>query len=433
VRLPFFYGWVIVACAFVTMGVGVNARTAFSLLFPPILDEFGWDRGLTAGAFAIGFIVSTPFAPWLGWLLDRRGARVLILLGVAMMGSGLALATLISRPWHLYVTLGFLVSGGSLCLGYTGHGLFMPNWFVRRRGLALGIAFSGVGIGSIVLLPWAQHLISTRGWRAACLGLSVVMFAALVPINAILPRRRPEDMGLLPDGDRHAPAGAAAARPANIVDPVWAATDWTLGRAVRTRRFWWAFVGFFTALFAWYEIQVHQTRYLIDIGFRPEPAAYALGLVALAGVVGQIALGYLSDRWGREVVWSLGCAGFVACFLILLAMRASPTTPLLWAMVLAQGLVGYGMASVFAAIPAELFQGRHYGRIFGTLSLATGLGSGAGPWVAGWLHDRTGNYVIAFWLGIALCVISAVAIWAAAPRKVRLVAGRAPQLAHRSR
>ena len=133
---------------------------------------------------------------------------------------------------------------------------------------------------------------------------------------------------------------------------------------------------------------------------------------------------FLSDRFGREVVWTLGCAGFIVCFLILLAMRASPTAPLLWAMVLSQGLVGYGMASVFAAIPAELFQGRHYGKIFGTLSLATGLGSAAGPWVAGWLHDRTGDYVLAFQMGIVLCVVSAAAIWLASPRKVRLVAGR---------
>jgi MFS family permease len=424
VRLPFFYGWVVVASAFVTMGIGINARTAFSLLFPPILDEFGWERGLTAGAFAVGFIVSMPFSPWLGWLMDRRGARAVILLGVAMMGSGLSLAPFITRPWHLYLTLGFLVSGGSFCLGYTGHALFLPNWFARKRGLAMGIAFSGVGIGSIVLLPWAQHLISTRGWRTACAGLAVVMFVALIPINALFPRRRPEEMGLRPDGDPRPPAGAAVARPANVVDAAWAATDWTLARAARTARFWWVFVGFFTGLFSWYAIQVHQTRYLIDIGFRPEPAAYALGLVALAGVVGQIALGYLSDRLGRELVWTLGCAGFVACFLFLLAMRASPTSTLLWAMVLSQGVLGYGMASVFAAIPAEIFQGRHYGKIFGTLSLATGLGSGAGPWVAGWLHDRTGDYVLAFEVGIAASIISAVAIWLAAPRKVRLVAGQ---------
>src|SRR5215470_15973944 len=238
-RLPFFYGWVVVGVVFVTMGVAVNARTAFSLLFPPILAEFGWERGITAGAFSFGFVISAILSPMLGRLMDRRGPRVVNEIGVFTMGAGLLLATFVREPWQLYLTLGVLVGGGSLCLGYTGHGLFLPNWFVRRRGLSLGIAFSGVGIGSIVLLPWAQHLISTQGWRAACLGLSVVMFVALVPINALLPRRRPEDMGLLPDGDRRAAAGSPPLRPANIVDPVWAGTEWTLGRAVRTTRFWW--------------------------------------------------------------------------------------------------------------------------------------------------------------------------------------------------
>src|SRR5499433_3962500 len=101
-HLPFFYGWVIVAVAFVTMGVGVNARTAFSLLFPPILDEFGWERGITAGAFSFGFLVSAALSPFVGRLMDRRGPRVVIEMGVALMAAGLMLAPLIHQPWHLY-------------------------------------------------------------------------------------------------------------------------------------------------------------------------------------------------------------------------------------------------------------------------------------------------------------------------------------------
>ena len=167
-RLPFFYGWVIVAVVFVTMGVGVNARTAFSLLFPPILDEFGWERGMTAGAFSFGFIVSAIMSPSLGRLMDRRGPLVVNELGVVLIGSGLLLATLVQQPWQLYATLGMLVGGGSVCLGYTGQGLFLPNWFVRRRGLAMSLAFSGVGVGSIILLPWLQSLIARAGWRSAC-------------------------------------------------------------------------------------------------------------------------------------------------------------------------------------------------------------------------------------------------------------------------
>src|SRR5438094_4662512 len=104
-RLPFFYGWVIVAVTFVTMGVGVNARTAFSLLFPPILDEFGWERGVTAGAFSFGFLVSAVLSPSLGRLMDRRCPRVLRGRGVGRMAAGRMLATRERQPWHLDPTL----------------------------------------------------------------------------------------------------------------------------------------------------------------------------------------------------------------------------------------------------------------------------------------------------------------------------------------
>jgi MFS family permease len=422
-RLPFFYGWVIVAVVFVTMGIAVNARTAFSLLFPPILDEFGWDRGTTAGAFSFGFIVYAVMSPSLGRLMDKRGPLVVNELGVILMGAGLLLATLVQQPWQLYATLGMLVGGGSVCLGYTGQGLFLPNWFVRRRGLAMSLAFSGVGVGSVILLPWLQGVIARAGWRSACLALGVVVLVLLLPLN-LLVRRRPDDIGLQSDGDRMSRATAARATSANVVDHAWAAVDWTLGRAMRTARFWWIAVGYFCALFAWYAVQVHQTKYLVEIGFSPELAAWALGGVSLAGIPGQIGLGHLSDRIGREFVWTVGSLGFAAAFLLLLLLRDSPTLPLLYLMIAMQGVLGYGITSVIGAIPAEIFQGRHYGSIFGTLMLASIGGGAIGPWLTGALHDATGSYTIAFWIAIGCSLVSAVAIWLAAPRKVRAVAGR---------
>lgn len=424
-RLPFFYGWIVVAVAFVTMGIGVNARTAFSLLFPPILDEFGWERGVTAGAFAFGFVVSMAFTPLLGKMMARWGARVVMPFGVVLLCIGLALGTQIRQPWHLYLTLGLLVAAGTVIAGYTGHSLFLPNWFIRRRGTAIGIAFSGVGVGSIVLLPWLQSIIVSRGWRAACWTLVVVLLVLLVPLNFALQRTRPEDMGLVPDGDEAAARLAATGAHAdNVVDRAWASVDWTLGRAMRTARFWWVAVSFFSALFVWYAIQVHQTKYLIDIGYDPTLAAWALGLVGLLGITSQIGLGYLSDRIGREWIWSVSCAGFVLCYALLLVMPSRPTAALLYAMIAAQGFLGYGMGSVYAAVPAELFQGRHYATVFSMLSVASGLGSGLGPWVAGALYDRTGSYAAAFWLMIAVSLLSMLAMWLAAPRKVRVVAGR---------
>src|SRR5262249_47891501 len=112
-RLPFYYGWLIVGIAFVTMAIGVSARTAFSLLLPPLIDEFGWDRGLAAGAFSFGFLVSAVLSPIVGRVLDARGPRLVILLGMLLMAAGLLLAPSIERPWHLYATLGVLVGAGA--------------------------------------------------------------------------------------------------------------------------------------------------------------------------------------------------------------------------------------------------------------------------------------------------------------------------------
>jgi MFS family permease len=231
-------------------------------------------------------------------------------------------------------------------------------------------------------------------------------------------------MGLVPDGDTVAHAAdAARAHPANVVDPAWVSIDWTLPRAVRTARFWWLALSFFTGLYAWYAVQVHQTRYLIDVGFPRETAALALGLVPFMGIAGQIALGHFSDRFGREAGWTVAATGFAICYAVLLLMRASPTPAMLYAMVIAQGLLGYGVAAVFAAVPAEIF-GKSYATIFGALNVAAVSGGGVGPWVTGALYDRTGSYELAWWLAIVCCLVSAVSIWFAAPRKVRAVAGR---------
>ena len=421
VRLPFFYGWLLVAIAFITMALGVNARTAFSLLFPAILDEFGWDRGVAAGAFSFGFLVSAVVTPFVGRLMDLRGPRVVVELGVLTMSAGLILASIVREPWQLYLTLGALVGGGVNCLAYTGQSLYLTNWFVRRRGLALSIAFSGVGVGSIAI-AW---LIGSAGWRTACVAFGILLIVLLGPVNLLL-RGWPEDMGLRPDG--LISNDVSSDQVENVVDRAWAAVNWTLGRALRTQRFWWLAVGYFGALFSWYAVQVHQTKYLIEVGFGPGEAAWALGLVSLVAVPGQVVLGHLSDRIGREWVWMIGNLGFVICYLCLVGLRSAPTLLLLNLMVVAQGTFGYSLTSVMGPIPAEIFEGPHFGSIFGTLMVAAILGGAAGPWIAGIVYDATGTYSAAWWMAIGFSLLSIFAIWLAAPGKVRAVAGRARRL-----
>ena len=423
-RLPFFYGWVIVAIAFVTVGLGVTARTAFSLVFPPIVGEFGWDRGLAAGAFSFGFLVSAICAPLIGRLIDRHGPRAVIEAGVLMTAAGLLAATRIASPWQLYATLGVLVGGGANCMTFTVQSLYLPNWFVRRRALAIGIAFAGAGVSALVMMPWLQAIISRAGWRASCWTLAILILVVLLPIN-LLVRHRPADLGLRPDGDAAPKAGAAGHRAANVVDADWAAILWTTPRALRTARFWWIALGFACMGFAWYAVQVHQTKYLIETGFSPMEAAWALGLVAGVAVPGQVALGALSDRVGREVVWTITCAGFAICYAALLGMGGGRSDVLLYVMVLSQGMLGYGMTAVMGPIVAEIFEGPNFGAIMGLLSTALIAGGAAGPFVAGVIRDATGSYNEAFALCILLCAVAVFAIWRAAPRKVRLVAGHA--------
>jgi MFS family permease len=426
-RLPFYYGWLIIGIAFVTMAIAVTARTAFSLLLPPLIAEFGWDRGLVAGAFSFGFLVSAVLSPISGRVMDSYGPRVVIGTGVCLMTTGLFLAPAIKQPWQLYATLGVLVGGGVNLMTYTAHSVFLPNWFVRRRGLAISIAFSGAGVGAIALLPWLQTIISRDGWRESCWAMGLLTLLVIGPLSLFV-RQKPEDIGLLPDGVSVRPAGDAVRTTSNVVDPAWAVIDWTLARAMRTSRFWWIVLGYFCLGFVWYAVQVHQTEYLIEVGFKPVVAAWSLGIVSVLAIPGQISLGGLSDRMGREWVWTAACCGFAICYAALVALRQAPSPTLLLLMVVSQGFLGYAATSVMGPIVVEIFEGPHYGSIFGTITVALIGGGAAGPWVAGIVRDSSGSYRLAFLLAIACCAVSTAAIWIAAPRKVRLVLGRASAL-----
>jgi MFS family permease len=421
-RLPFFYGWVIVAIAFVTLAISVTARTAFSLLMPPIIDEFEWDRGLAAGAFSFGFLITALAGPVVGRAIDRRGPRPIILLGVALVGGGMLWASTLGGATEFYLSLGVLVGAGVNCMGYTVQSLYLPLWFARRRGLAIGLAFAGAGVGAILLLPWLQAMVAQEGWRAACWSMGVLVLVVLGPINLFV-WHRPTDLGLTQDGDP--PGGAGSARPRlRVLDHAWASREWTLRSAMATARFWWICLGYFCGLFAWYAVQVHQTQYLLERGFPAMEAAWALGLVAIVGIPGQILGGALSDRIGREPVWGLGCLGFAICYAALIAMEDGTSRPLLYLMVLSQGFLGYVMAAMMGPMVAELFEGPNFGAIFGAITVASITGGAAGPWVAGVSHDLTGGYRLVFIIAIGLCAISAFAVFMAGPRQVRAVPGR---------
>ncbi len=422
-RLPFYYGWIVVAVAFITMAIGVNSRTAFSLLYPAILDEYGWDRGATSGIFAFGFLASMLITPFVGTLMERFGPQRVIPVGALTIALGLGLTPFINSLWGLYLTLGALTVGGSVAVSYIGHTTFLPNWFVSRRGLVLGITFSGVGVGGIVLFPSLQGFIESVGWREACLGLAALIVITIVPLNIIAQRRKPEDLGLLADGAAPGAQGAPG-QTEEIVDKAFAAIDWTYARIAREPRFWAVVFAYLFSLFNHYAVQVHQTKFFIEAGFSVSEGAWALGLMVLIGIPGQIAVGWISDRIGREWGWALAMLGYIICFITFLFMLEGASHWQLYLCVAAVGLLGAGTAPLFGAIGAELFGGRWYGRVFGLLGVACSIGAASGAWLTGVLYDVTGSYAFGFQMCIGFAIASAVCIGYAGPGRVRPVSGR---------
>ncbi len=430
-RLRLFYGWIVVAVAFVTMAVTISARSSFSLLFPEILGEFGWERGPTAAAFSLGFLASTALLPLIAWGMRRRGPQLVIPVGAAMIAIGYALTPLVTTPLAFYVTMGFLVVAGSMAASYISHSMFLPAWFVRRRGLAVGLAFAGVGVGMATLMPLMQWAIDAYDWRTACFGAAAFVALTVIPLNFLLQRGDPDALGLEPDGGPARGVDGAPVAPVDVVvDRAWAETDWTLGRAARTARYWWLSLMMFGALFVWYATLAHQTQFLIELDYSPAFGAFALGLAPLFGVAGQVAVGALSDRIGREWAWSVATLGFFVSSALFVVMTRAPEgwpwmTTAVFAAIIAQGLLGHGLAAVFGAAIAEIFQGRQFFGILAMITLAGNVGAALGVWALGEIYDATTSYEIGFALCAVASLVSIAAIWGARPSAVRLVAGRA--------
>ena len=424
--VPFYYGWLIVGIAFVTMAIGVTARTAFSLLLPPLIDEFSWDRGLAAGAFSFGFLVSAVMSPIVGRVMDRAGPRLVIESGVALMSAGLLLAPAVANPWQLYATLG--VAGGRRRQYDDLHRPFaVPAELVRAPAR-----------------PRHQHRVRRRrrgGHRAAAMAAnhhSPERLAGIVLRHGTARAARASRHSIcscgktgrrtsdrMPDGDSRRGRGTSGAdRRTSSIPPGRPSNGRSRGRC-GPARFWWIVLGYFWRSIAWYAVQVHQTKYLVEVGFTPLVAAWALGVVSVIAIPGQILLGALSDRIGREWVWTAGCAGFAVSYAALIALEHAPSKVLLYVMVISAGLFrlcadlgdGTDRRRDFRG-PALWLDIRHHHRPVDPAAAPPDRG------FAGVIHDATGSYRMAFLLAIGCCLVSAAAIWVAGPRKVRLVPGR---------
>ncbi|MHB1132930.1 MAG: MFS transporter [Chloroflexota bacterium] len=426
-RLPFFYGWVVLASSFTILAVAYTVRYGYSVFFVAILEEFGWSRALTAGAYSISVLIYGITGPLAGLLIDRWGPRVVMSVGALLLAAGMVGCSFTTEPWHLYVFYGLFASLGMNLAGWVPAVAIMQNWFVRRLGLVLGIAAAGIGFGMLALVPLCQSIILQLGWRSAFLAVAAMVLVVLLPSAAFLQRKRPQDLGLQPDGGNSSPAETRQQQDSLVVDEAWARRDWTPRAALSNGRFWLAALCYFAICFATQMPLVHHVALLVDSGYDKMLAASAVSMVGIASVVGKLTWGLASDRYGREVTFTISLGFAAVGIALLIVARGAPIAWLPYAYGIWMGL-GYATMAPAASFIADLFRGKSFGTIFGILSGAGGIGTSLGSWVAGYIFDVSGDYLLALLLAEGALVLAVVALWLTAPRKVRLVPGQAAKM-----
>ena len=428
-HLPFYYGWVILTVAVFCQFIAYSVRNSFAVFYIAILEEFGWSRADTALIFSISLLVYGLMSPFSGALIDRFGPRRVMPIGVALLALGTAGCSMATEIWHLYILFGVVVAIGTCFTAFVPNMAVLANWFVRRRGAAIGIFAAGWGI-SFLSVPLAQYLISIFDWRSAYLIMGGATLVILMPLILVFHRHRPSDMGLLPDGDIEeekttATKTATINADSLVIDKKWVTTDWTLPRALRTARFW----ALFAANFLFWGMAVnllvaHQVAFTVDVGFTAMLAATMVSVYGATAVLGNVC-GFISDRIGRETAFYMGVVLFIFAITDFLLIGNSLST---WMLFLYAILVGAGVglnAPVLVSSLADMFQGRNFGTINGFFIMGFGVGGAISPWLAGYIFDLTGGYIPSLLLIIGVAVVSGFLLRLAAPSKVRLVPGRA--------
>ena len=412
-----YYGWIIVGVALVSMAFWLGIRSSFSVYYVALLEEFPWNRGAAAGVQSMALITYTILSPLVGTLIDRFGPRRVVVPGILLLALGLILCSTIETLSQFYLLYGVVMGTGITGIGIITYSSILAHWFEKKRGLASGFAVSGMGLGTFLLVPISQTFISFWGWRMTFIATGAMVLIILLPLNAILLRHKPREVGQYPDGVE--PTATLEESDPNGRSNGTKGNDWTFRQAVGSRCFWALIIFPFLSVIGIYIILVHNVRFLVDQKIDKMTAAYIFGMVGIVSSLFRIFWGWLSDRIGREITFTIGivcaCLGVSA----LLLFEASGDRLLTYGFFIFFGM-GWGVtAPMFMSVAADLFNGKIFGLIYGFVEAGIGIAGALGAWVAGFIFDRYQSYRMAFILAIIVLLLSCLFIWLAAPRKVR--------------
>ncbi|MFL5284886.1 MAG: MFS transporter [Rhodopila sp.] len=382
--------WLLLGAAFITFSIGAGFMHAYTVFLVTFLAVFDWTRAEVSVAYAVSQLVNGFSSPVVGILVDRLGARRLILIGGSILTAGLLVSSRVDALWQVILVYGVVMTMGANCLGLVVFVPFLSRMFVNKRGLAVSVVQSANGFARAFSAPVTAMMIGGLGWRGAYFWQGVFMAAVVIPLAAAF-------------GD----VGKPPPRQAGSV-----AQGWTLRQAMRTPHFWLlGLVYMFTGLGS-FLVALHQLAFAVDIGFDKLYAAYVLGMGAFLSLPGVILTGWISDYVGRELsaiaTYGTSIIGVICALLI----HSPDQHLLLWLHSCFFGLTWGARGPAITAKTADLFPGPNLGAILGVITIGTGLGAAGGSWLAGAVFDWTGSYRVAFWLSILFYVGGAVAFWA---------------------
>jgi sugar phosphate permease len=306
--------------------------------------------------------------------------------------------SLINVPWQLYVIYGIIIGTGA-GFGFVPVTSTVSRWFVEKRGLALGITVAGIGIGTLVMAPFAQFLIFKFDWRTSYLFIAALLLIIGLPVSQLM-RLHPSEKGLVPYGTRKIGIGNK-----ETDSPLLNTTDFSFRQAINTKAFWLLCIMYMFLVFSVQMMMVHLKAHAVDLGVAEMAAATTIGIIGGSSILGRITMGSLSDRIGRKT--SL----FIAYLFMAIAMLWLLKATQLWQLYLFSAIFGFGYGSnvpLFPAVTADWFGTKAHGIIFGAVSVAGGIGGALGPPLAGYVFDTFGYYDIAFIVSAVLLFMAAI-------------------------
>jgi MFS family permease len=383
-----FYGYIIIIASFFIILISWGAQYSFGVFFKPVLNEFGWTRAVTSGAYSLNMVLIGIFCLVSGRLVGKLGPRIVLTAGGCFIGLGYLLMSTIASTWQYYLYYGVIISIGMGCILVPLLST-VARWFTRGRGLASGIVISGVGIGIVVMPQVSNAIISNYNWRTSFLILGIAALVLIV-IFAQLLKRAPAVPGQETDNP-----GSSNIQTRGL----------SFSEAARIRPFWIICLTSIVLGFVSQVVMVHIVAHTTDLGFAAAIAAGVLSVEGFVTIFGKIFMGGLADRGGARNVMIIVCLLYALAF-VWIRFAGELWMLYVFAIIFAAGYSG--AAAAHSPQIAEFFGLRSHGTIFGLAQLIANLGGALGSFLAGFIFDATGSYQLAFLLCVILSLIGLI-------------------------